>query len=146
MATSGLSFGAQVEAWVQETDQRMTAVFRDSTQELVSIMQEPVGSGGNTPVDTGFMRATVQASTSDMPSIDPRARPASDAEPGSYPYVSAPVSLVIAGAKLGQTIYVGYTAAYAAIQENRRGFVRLAALQWQSIVDRSIAKAKARAR
>lgn len=136
MAGQG-SFAAQVSAWVAETKQRTTAVFRESAERVIEQMQTPVGAGGNMPVDTGFLRASLQASlTAPMP-IDPAARPA---EGTSHTYSADVASIVIAGAEVGQTVYATYTAAYAAAQEygshgrEGRGFVRLAAQQWPQIV------------
>lgn len=133
------SFAAQVDAWTRETKARMTAVFRESAEDVKEAMQEPVGAGGNMPVDTGFLRASLVGSTNTMPAIRPDAHPPDDAAKGSF-RESGQVSLVIAGAEIGDTIYLGYTAAYARPVEyggeNRpgRGFVRLAAQRWQSIV------------
>ncbi len=73
-----------------------------------------------------------------MPSIN------ANAEPGkgqSYVYSESAIALVIAGASLGQTIYFGYTANYAAAREyGARGqeldaFVRSAAQKWPQIVN-----------
>lgn len=134
-------FSAAVDKWVLKSKNRAEAVFRESTQRVVSEMQKPVGAGGNMPVDTGFLRASVRASLSAMPTIDKGSRGADI----SVSYDSSPVVMTIARAKLGQTIYVGYTASYAPYQENSRGFVRLAAAQWQSIVRAVVRDAKAEA-
>lgn len=57
-------------------------------------------------------------------------------------YDPSPVALVIAGAKLGQTIYATYGAAYAPAMEARYGFVRMAAQRWASIVAENARKAQ----
>lgn len=141
MATTGLQFAAAVDAWVRETERRMTAVFRESTQRVASEAQR------NIPVDTGFARASIRASTSEMPKIDPSARPQKGA---SYGDNIGDVVTVIASAHLGQTIRIGWTASYVGVLESGsskqapQGFVRIAALQWQRIVDEVIAEAKNR--
>lgn len=83
------------------------------------------------------------ASTSQMPSINSMSRPASDAADESYPE-DASVNLVIAGADIGQTIYLGFTASYARFREYEDGFVRLTAQRWQQVVDESAALIKSR--
>jgi hypothetical protein len=108
-------------------------------------MQTPSGAGGNMRVDTGFLRASIRVSLSEMPQIDPGSKPPADAGPGSIPYDENVAVLVIAQAQVGQTIYAGYTASYAPYVENRFGFVRLAAMEWQSIVRDVTQEAKARA-
>jgi hypothetical protein len=60
------------------------------------------------------------------------------------------ISAVIASATLGQTIYMGWTAAYILpleyghSKQAPQGFARLAAAQWPSIVSGVVAEAKAR--
>lgn len=140
MAVTNLSFAAQVDEWVAETEQRMTAVFRQSTQETVSIAQSLV------PIDTGFLRASVRASRESMPPIDPKS--AGNGSP--VPFNSGNITLTIADARLGDTIFVGYTANYALYVHDGtsrmapRPFVALAAQQWSATVNRVTEDLKAR--
>lgn len=144
MATSALNFGAQVSEWVRATEQRMTAVFKESTQRVASLAANGV------PVDTGFARASVRASLEEMPSIDGAARGGTgqsyDAD-GAFGQVTA----TIVNATLGQTIYVGWTASYVIYLEYGHskqapaGFVRISAEQWPRIVEEVTAEAKSRA-
>ena len=133
------TFSASVDAWVAQTRQRTLAVFRSSLQELVTTMQKPVAKGGNMPVDTGNLRNSLMASTSQMPTF--RDAPTAEAEH---------VAVVIAGLDLGDTLYAGYTANYAAFQEyGARGqagrrFVGLAVQKWQEIVDGEAKKLRRR--
>lgn len=143
------SFGAQIDAWVRKTQQRQELVFKEATQTVVNAMQQTVGEGGNMPVDTGTLRASAQASTSGPPPI----RNDLKAIKGeSVTYNPDQIALIIAGATLGQSIWVTYGANYAAAVEYGsrgragRGFVRLAAQQWPKIVNATIAEAKARVR
>ncbi|HEU5019684.1 MAG TPA: HK97 gp10 family phage protein [Pseudolabrys sp.] len=121
----------------------MTRVFRQSAQEVVS------AAANRVPIDTGFARASVLASTSAMPSIDPNKKGAGT--PANFAAAEAEVSLVIAGAKIGQTIFVGWTAAYVGALEYGHskqapeGFVRLAAQRWPAIVAEVSARAEMRA-
>lgn len=130
------SFSAQVSEWVTKAEGRIEAVFKDSAQELFSIAQTPVAKGGNMPVDTGNLRNSFVSSLNGQGGLT-----------GAVSY-----ELTIAGAKIGDTIFGGWTAAYArrieygftgtdslgrAFNQNGRGFVRHAAEQWQDIVDRN---------
>lgn len=136
MSTQGVNFAAQVNAFVRETRQRMDAVFRESAQRVISEMQTPVAAGGNMPVDTGFLRASLQI-TKDAPLPLGRAKPA---EAGSYAYNPSAAALVLSGAEIGETIFASYTANYAAhVHYGRAGrpgrqWVTLAAQRWPTIV------------
>ena len=129
------SFTASVSAWVQKSEKRMEVVVKESAQRV------GIEVKGRTRVDTGFLRASFLASTSAMPMIDRNARPAPG---GAYTDNSSDIALVIAGASLGQTIYMGFTASYAGVREYRDGMVKLSAQQWPSIVNQVVAEAKAR--
>lgn len=143
------SFSAQIDAWVAETNGRVEAVFKQSAQEVIEDMQAPVGKGGNMPIDTGFLRASLQVNLSgpvppsrDNPYTKPNSAPA---------WGDSEAALSIAGAEIGDTIYATYGANYACHVEygakgrTGRGFVRLAAMKWQAIVTRVSARLRARA-
>lgn len=97
------SFSAAVDEWVAATEARMTAVFRLSAEYVIENVIEL------TPVRTGFLRASLAVTTDGPLPIRSDAKPS---EGGTYQ--SAPYSLVISGADLGQTIHASFTAAYAA--------------------------------
>ena len=137
------TFAADVGKWARKSEARMTAVFRESAQKVAEEVKRPRSEGGHMRVDTGFLRSSLMASTSQMPSINPAARPAEDAAPNSYPE-NANVTLVIAGADIGQTIYLGFTASYARHREYQDGFVRLSAQRWKQIVEQSAREIRAR--
>lgn len=139
------SFAAQVSAWVKETKARQVAVYKGSAQEIVSIMQTPRGQGGHLRVDTGFLRASLTATTgSALPPVTFKPAGAS-----SVPYDAGPINLVIAGAEISEPITVVYTANYARPREyGARGqagdrWVALAAQQWPQVVAQECAKAQA---
>lgn len=140
------TFAADVDAWVQRTRQRQEAVFRESLQRLVERMQRPVADGGNMPVDTGFLRASIQASKSGPPPT----RGDRPGEAATYTYLPDDINLVIASAMGGETVWVTYGANYARAVEygaggrEARGFVRNAVQQWQSIVTEVAQEARAR--
>lgn len=137
MAVSNTTFGAKINDWVSQTEQRMEAVFKESAKRVIQKSQDGV------PIDTGFLKSSLQVAI-DAP-VPPATRPQSTPRPG--PNISA----VIAGAKLGSTITAGYTANYAlhvhygTSRMAPRPFVSLAVAQWQQIVDQVSREAKNRA-
>lgn len=140
------TFSAQVEAWVKESKARTRTVLHDSAADLISEAQRvgpsvkaPTGGeGGRMPVDTGFLRASMAVSFDGMP-----AGP-SKGEAAAYTYDEDGVTLKLAGVEVGKTIYAGWTAEYAPFMEERYGFMRSAAMNWQGIVDNVTARLKAR--
>lgn len=141
-------FSAGVSAWVAQTKERMDAVRKESAQRVVEIMQTPVAKGGNMPVDTGFLRASLQGAIG-QGGFTPRENPNPD---GSFAYDAGPITLVIAGAAPSDAITVAYTANYsAAANYGARGrpgrqFVGLAAQQWPRVVSEVAAEAQRRAK
>lgn len=142
---ANLNFSTKIAAWAEKIEGATEAIFKDAAQEVVSEMQKPVSQGGRMRVDTGFLRASLMASTSAMPAINRAARPA---DGGSYAG-DGQIEAVLSGASLGDTLYFGYTASYAAHREYGANgsppdaFVRSAAQNWQGIIAKSAAKAKA---
>lgn len=141
------TFSAQVDGWVRATKERSEAVFKESAQRVVEVIQKPGpsvanpsgGAGGNMPIDTGFLRASLQGSLNGgLPALR-------DNPGGSHNYDGGQINLVIAGAKLGDTITMAYGANYARFMEERYAFVRLGAQQWQQVVNEVANEAKGRA-
>lgn len=143
-----IDFSAEVSAWVRKSERRILTVFKESAQDVISEMQavgpsvaNPDSTGsGNMPVDTGALRASLQASLN---------RPRSDVlfqspKGGSVAYDASPVAMTIAGAKLGDTIYAVYGVAYGRAMEAKYGFVRLAAQNWPRIVTKAALKVQSR--
>ncbi|MCW2228094.1 HK97 gp10 family phage protein [Bradyrhizobium elkanii] len=144
MAVSGVDFAAQVDAWCKESEARLTAVFRQSAQDVSSIAQGYL-SGDLVKVQTGFLRASVRASKDEMPPIN---RGAAPKEGQSYSDNFGQIVAVIATAQLGETIYVGWTANYAVFvhygttKMPPRPWVSLSAEQWPTVVARNVERAK----
>lgn len=144
------TFAAQVGAWAHKVDGALEVVFKEAAQELVSQMDDLLASmvyaGPSSPNyrRTGFLRASLVASTSAMPGLT-RENPGAPVPPNL-----GPVMLVINDAELGHTIYLGYTANYAAyVHYGARGqaprqWVTLVAQRWQQIVATKAAEVKAR--
>jgi hypothetical protein len=146
------TFSAEVDAWVRATKERIEAVFHMSAEDIA---EEIVAKS---PIDTGFLRHSFQASGTQMPVIRADAKPAAGM---NYPVDTGPINLVIANVPLGGTVYLGFVAAYARRLEygfvgedslgrtyNQAGvgMVRLAAQNWPWIVAEATARAKAAVR
>lgn len=148
------SFAATVGQWAVKVDGALEDVFKESAQELVSQMDSLLESmvygtrsgGSETPLPqrsgykrTGFLRASLMASKEAMPRLV-RENPGHPVPPDLQPVI-----LVINSADLGDTIYLGYTANYAAyVHYGAKGaaprpWVTLIAQRWEEIV---AAKAK----
>ncbi|KAF1016181.1 MAG: hypothetical protein GAK31_01670 [Stenotrophomonas maltophilia] len=126
-------FADQVKAFTQKAKLRQEAIFKGSAQQLMEEANTPEGRGGKMPVDTGFLRNSVGASTEGPP------------ESGGEP-----PELVFLGLQVGQAVWAGWTAKYAMRMEHGfygedskgrtyaqagKGFVRAAAQNWAFIVE-----------
>lgn len=150
-SASGKGFAATIAAWAKAVPEAMDAVFKASAQRLVKEMQAelerlvydapPAPSGYQR---TGFLRASLVASTEAMPQLvrdNPGAVVNADA--------MGPITLVISGWEGDETLYLGYTAAYGghvhfgANGTTPKPWVALAAQRWPEIVREEAAKVKA---
>lgn len=146
----GQTFAAQIGAWAQRVEGALEVVFKESAQELTeqldALLVQMVYNGPPSPNynRTGFLRASLQASTSAMPQL------VRDNPGAAVPADLGDVVLVIAGADLGDTLYLGYTASYAAYVHYGangaapRPWVTLVAQRWNEIVAAKAAEVKAR--
>ena len=139
------SFEAQISDWVRKTQRRTEGVFKESAQEVFRVAQKPVGGGGAMPIDTGFLRASLQVGLNgDVPTGSPSEGDIKIAEKGTDVDI-----LTIIGARIGDNITGIWTANYAAAvhygAKGRPGrlWVDLAAQQWQEIVARNARRAEA---
>lgn len=146
------TFAAQVKEWVEKVEGAQHVIFQEACQELLAEMDEllvqmvyrapPAESGYER---TGFLRASVVASKTAMPTLS-RAAPGGDVPPPDF----GEVALVINSTEPGDVIYLGYTAKYGALVEAGtsktppRPWVRMAAQRWQQIVDRVSERVKGR--
>lgn len=131
-------FSAVVGAWANGVLNALEIIFKESVQELIAQMQALV------PVDTGFLRSSLMASTAAMPMM-------TRANPGvALPDGLGEIMLVIASADVEDTIFLGYTANYAAFVHYGAGgreprqWVTLVAQRWPEIVAAKAADVKAR--
>ena len=140
-------FSNQIKKWGAKYERRLRAVGRGSVQEVVSIAQRPVGNGGRMRVDTGFLRASIQAGLGAMP----RGPTTNDGGYGGkrkYP-VGAQIDGTPVPAVLLQwdpakpiPLYIGWTANYARPREYKDGFLRGAVQKWPTIVRREATRAR----
>jgi len=126
-------FAASVRRFADKSKRKLTEVLQQSVIELVREMQTTKAMGGNMPMDTGYLRASIKFSTSVMPQPQAGSRPVAG---GAYSYADGEVVSFASGLRYGQTVFIGYTAEYSAIQEYHNGFVKLAAQNWGAIVSR----------
>ncbi|MCS0459534.1 hypothetical protein [Rhizobium favelukesii] len=104
MATENLSFAAQISEWAKEELEREEAIFHTAAQTVANEVRTSVNDGGRMPVKTGNLRRSLMASTSAMPTI----------QEGKTEFTDSGLELIIASAELGDTVYLGFQAAYAA--------------------------------
>ena len=127
------SFSDQVTDWARKSELRLLQTYRQSLQDIVEEAQKPVGSGGNMPVQTSFLRNSGDAALNRLPvgeSIKPE-----DWAPRSWDAEAA--LLVINRATFEDKFFFGWTAIYANSVEEKRGFARLAAQRWPQIVNKA---------
>lgn len=149
MSTEGLSFAAQVSEWAKAELEREEAIFHEAAQAVANEVRTPVAEGGRMPLETGNLRRSLMASTADMPTI----------REDKTEFQDSGIELVIAGSQLGDTVYLGFQAAYAArmnygfvgtdslgrtYNQTGFGFVDAVAQRWAQIVTQAEAKVRNR--
>lgn len=140
------SFTATVQGWTEQTKDDMVWVYKESAQRLVEVMQATRSMGGNLRFETGFLRASLVATTGALPSVTFKPDGVDH-----FSYDAAQINLVIVGADISQPISIVYTANYARPREYGSNgqlgdrWVGLAAQQWQRVVSEVAAEAQSRA-
>lgn len=136
------SFQADVDRIIVNTEKRMLMVMKQSLLNAINEMQTPVAKGGKMRVDTGFLRASGQASLNGIPT-GPEKKP-KDAAKGQFDWKPAQTEALIGEMQFGATLYFGWTANYAIYREAKDGFMYTTIQRWQQIVDGVVAEAKRR--
>lgn len=121
--------------------------LRESAVDLVTEAQKigvstayPAGQGGFTPVDTGWLRSSLEVSFSSMPQIDSTSYPPHGSGEGlhEFEWNAAATYDQVRQADLGEPLFIGWTAAYSLEQEYAneatKAFARKAAQKWTGIV------------
>lgn len=144
-----MSFSAAISEWGRAELDRADAIFQDAAQTVANEVRTTVNDGGRLPIDLGNLRRSLMASTADMPTVKPE----------QETFADSGIEMVIAGAELGSTVYLGFQAAYAARMEygfvgtdslgrtyNQAGFGFVAAIsqRWPQIVSEAEARVRSR--
>jgi len=133
-------FADIVGDWANETQERLTAVWRGSIDMLADEMTTTRANGGRLPHLTGNLMRSLLASTAEMPTTG---------QPDAV-YSGQDIGTVTATLSLEDTVWLGYQAVYARRQNygfvgedslgrayNQEGahFVEAAVLVWPTIVE-----------
>lgn len=144
-----MNFAAEISEWGRAELERAESIFQAAAQTVANEVRQTVNDGGRLPIDLGNLRRSLMASTSEMPSV----------KPGQETFADSGIEMVIAGAELGGTIWLGFQAEYAYRMEmgfvgtdslgrlyNQTGFGFVAAVtqRWPQIVAASEAKIRSR--
>ena len=155
-------FEDQVNKFARKYEARLRAVARTAVQDTIAIAQEVGmppnaaqgavsvggvlgGGGGRMRVDTGFLRASIQAALNAMPS-GPSTNEGTHGGKKKYPIgkqaAGEPVAVTLLQwdpNKSGK-IFVGWTAEYARHREAQDGFLRGAVEKWDATVYKAVKK------
>ena len=126
---------ANLDQWAKKSKARMLAIAQTATQSVIDDAQRPVGKGGRMRVDTGFLRASGQASLSGLPTGPSRKGEA---------FGEQDHAAIIGQLQLGNSLWFGWTAEYAKYREGYDAFLALAVQNWQSYVNAAVAEGKRR--
>ncbi len=126
------SFKAQLRDFGEKTERKMTAILRQSAQDVFDDAQTPVAQGGSMPVDEGFLRNSL----------------VTEINGGSVGQGADSYALAIAQLEPGDMLSGGWTAEYARARHYKPedfgqggGMWRdKAAAKWQGIVDANARK------
>lgn len=106
-----MSFSTDVLKFNQKTRYKIAGIIRDSVQDLADEVSTPTARGGLMPVDTGFLRNSIKASTTGTPV-------GSGETQGDY----NEVGIIVANWKFKDILRLGWTAAYANKMNDKYGF------------------------
>lgn len=123
------NFKQQVIDFQRKAELAMRATLRESAQDLTEEALEPKAKGGRMPVDTGALRNSFVAGVNSFPSGP------TTPEGLSTDFDLSPLLLAINKVNVGDRLVIGTAMNYAAIQEAKSGFIRLAAQNWVPICE-----------
>lgn len=126
---------AQVGKIVSRNQERLAVLAKMSFQDVVDEAQTPTAKGGKMRVDTGFLRASGQASLNGLPTGPVRGDPDK-----KYKTDESTVVTVLSNFTLGMTIFFGWSANYAQARNLYDGYRDTAVQNWKQIVKRNAAK------
>lgn len=145
------SFSATISNWAKATERAIAAVFKEAATDLAIELNNEVKRqvydrlpAPTYPKRSGFLRASLVASTEKMPELI-RDNPGGEFSEDAH---MATVLLTIQGMDGGDTLYLGYTAKYAAfVHFGAQGrppapWVTLVAQRWQELVTKAAERVK----
>lgn len=137
-------FIAQVNNWLEDTKENITAVIQESIKDLIREATTPIDDGGKMPVRTGFLRLSGTGAINHLPEGEGKGRDYLPGETGViYPSdPSGSIMAILPKLKWGDTFYYGWTAVYANIQNIRYGFLDSATENWSTIVNNNVRRLK----
>jgi len=139
----------QVAAFKRKFQSRLRATAREAVQDTVAMAQKTTGEGGNLRVDTGFLRASIQAALGSMPTGASTNAKGADGKPRKWPegtFTSGSdisTALLLWDPNQRTPLYIGWTANYARPREFEDGFMRLAAQRWDQTVEAAAKRVRA---
>jgi hypothetical protein len=150
-------FENQITQFARKYEKRYRAIAKTAVQDTISMAQRvgvseamkkkaasvavSVQGGGRMRVDTGFLRASIQAALHGMPR-----GPTQNEGNQKYPVGSQVTGQNVTAVLLqwnpndGTTFFVGWTANYARYREAKDGFLRGAIEKWDQTVYKAVAK------
>jgi hypothetical protein len=131
-------FDQQVRDFRRKYNARMRVIARTAVQDTISQAQRTMPEGGRMRIDTGFLRASIQAALGTMP----RGPSTNDGGYGGkrkyalgQQVAGEPVPVTLLKWEPGKDVlYVGWTASYARPREYHDGFLRGAVAKWKTNV------------
>lgn len=132
-------FSAAIDSFIAKSNARINYVIKDSAQRVIDQAQQPTNKNGFMRVDTGFLRNSGMAKIGALPSGE-SINPMPDTKREKWD--SSETVTTINRLRVGETLYFGWVANYAKHRENKDGFMRRAAQNWQQHVKNSIKEAK----
>lgn len=127
MSKKSAKFSTQVKNWGDRTKDVNLLIMKQSLRDMLQNAQRPVRTGGRMPVDTGFLRNSLQAGLNASTAFS------GPIEPGQY-------LRVIDQLKAGDTFVAAWMAPYAGFVEfgttgqPARRFLGAAMAQWSFFV------------
>lgn len=139
------AYTAAIDKRIADIKGAWKATRNIAIEKTIEFMQTPVAQGGNMPVDTGFLRASLQFAIGQGP------RSLTDNPGGgSFTYNPGDLTLVLLQAEPSDPIEAVYTAKYSShVEYGTRGrpgrrFVALAAQNWVRNVEQAASEVMSR--
>lgn len=138
-------FGSQVAAWASKAKLRAQFIARDASKET-AFAANVAKPEGKMPIYSGFLQASQNVGFGSMPSGPSIGPTLSGANGFTWHDPIGDAGIVPAKIDtwdLSTTLYVGWTAQYAWVQDQKNQFVRFGTIDWNRYVNFATNKAKA---